>query len=86
MRLSTSTLIGVALGLLGMVLAFAPTPTLGVGGVVKGPNVTAPDHYVYCADTEKLSKNETLLFACGTGLPAAQRDLADAFKKDHNMN
>ena len=46
------------------------------GGVVKGPNTTAPDRYVYYPGTEELGEAEIRLFACGTGMPAARRDQA----------
>jgi len=49
---------------------------MAAGGVVKSPTGTAPDRYVYYPGTEKLSKDEIRLFACGTGLPAARRSQA----------
>lgn len=49
---------------------------LAAGGAVKSATGTAPDRYVYYPGTEKLSKKEIRLFACGTGLPAARRDQA----------
>ena len=59
---------GLALVLLGGTAAFA------AGGTVKGPNVAAPDRYVYYPGTEILKKDEIPLFAAGTGMPAARRD------------
>jgi len=53
------------MGLTGS-LAFA------AGGTVEGPNVIAPDRYVYYPGTEELAKDEIRLIACGTGLPAAR--------------
>ncbi|MGI9523146.1 MAG: guanitoxin biosynthesis MBL fold metallo-hydrolase GntH [Hyphomicrobiaceae bacterium] len=46
------------------------------GGLVKGPNVIAPDRYVYYPGTEELAKDEIRVIACGTGLPAARRGQA----------
>ena len=46
------------------------------GGTVTGPNVEAPDRYVYYPGTESLSKNEIRVVACGTGMPAARHGLA----------
>lgn len=39
------------------------------GGVVEGPNVLAPDRYVYYPGTEVLAKDEIRVIACGTGMP-----------------
>lgn len=48
-------------------------PAQATGGAVKGPNVVAPDRYVYYPGTEKLAKDEARVIACGTGMPAARR-------------
>jgi hypothetical protein len=48
------------------------------GGVVEGPNVIAPDRYVYYPGTEVLAKDEVRVIACGTGMPDARRDQAAA--------
>ena len=48
------------------------------GGVVKGPNVVAPDRYVYYPGTERLAKDEVRVIACGTGMPEARRGQASA--------
>jgi len=48
------------------------------GGVVKGPNVEAPDRYVYYPGTEVLAKDEVRVIACGTGMPDARRGQAAA--------
>ncbi len=48
------------------------------GGVIKGPNVVAPDRYVYYPGTEVLSKDEVRVIACGTGMPDARRSQASA--------
>ncbi len=48
------------------------------GGVVKGPNVIAPDRYVYYPGTEKLKKNEVRVVACGTGMPDQRRGQASS--------
>lgn len=72
LNIMTKTLLGagLALVLLGGTAAFA------AGGTVKGPNVAAPDRYVYYPGTEVLGKDEIRLFAAGTGMPAARRDQA----------
>jgi ribonuclease Z len=49
---------------------------LAAGGKVTSRTGIAPDRYVYYPGTEKLSKDEIRLFACGTGLPAARRSQA----------
>jgi hypothetical protein len=36
------------------------------GGKVEGPNVVAPDRYVYYPGTEKVDRKEIRLTACGT--------------------
>ena len=60
---------------IGVLLAISVTTSVyAAGGVVKDPNGTAPDRYVYYPGTETLAKDEIRLFACGTGLPAARRD------------
>jgi ribonuclease Z len=46
------------------------------GGVVPGPNVGAPDRYVYYPGTEVLAKEEIRVTACGTGMPAARHGQA----------
>jgi len=48
------------------------------GGVVKGPNVVAPDRYVYYPGTEVLNRDEVRVIACGTGMPDARRAQASA--------
>ena len=48
------------------------------GGMVKGPNVVAPDRYVYYPGTEVLAKDEVRVVACGTGMPDARRGQASA--------
>lgn len=65
-----------AIAILSCVLVqFAPK-SFAAGGQVKSPSGIAPDRYVYYPGTEKLSRNEIRLIACGTGLPAARRDQA----------
>ena len=39
------------------------------GGAIDGPNVEAPDRYVYYPGTEVLAKDEIRVIACGTGMP-----------------
>ena len=48
------------------------------GGVVKGPNVIAPDRYVYYPGTEVLAKDEIRVIACGTGMPDQRMAQASA--------
>jgi len=48
------------------------------GGIVQGPNVIAPDRYVYYPGTEVLAKDEVRVIACGTGMPDARRGQAAA--------
>jgi ribonuclease Z len=48
------------------------------GGVIKGPNVIAPDRYVYYPGTEVLANDEVRVIACGTGMPDARRGQAAA--------
>jgi ribonuclease Z len=48
------------------------------GGVVEGPNVVAPDRYVYYPGTEVLARDEVRVIACGTGMPDARRGQASA--------
>ncbi len=48
------------------------------GGKVKGPNVVAPDRYVYYPGTEVLAGDEVRVIACGTGMPDQRRGQASA--------
>ncbi len=48
------------------------------GGKVTGPNVVAPDRYVYYPGTEVLAKDEVRVIACGTGMPDQRRGQASA--------
>jgi ribonuclease Z len=48
------------------------------GGVVTGPNVEAPDRYVYYPGTETLAADEVRVVACGTGMPDQRRGQASA--------
>ncbi|MGI9414745.1 MAG: guanitoxin biosynthesis MBL fold metallo-hydrolase GntH [Hyphomicrobiales bacterium] len=48
------------------------------GGVVTGPNVEAPDRYVYYPGTEALANEEVRVIACGTGMPDQRRGQASA--------
>ena len=48
------------------------------GGVVEGPNVVAPDRYVYYPGTEVLAEDEVRVVACGTGMPDQRRGQASA--------
>ena len=53
-------------------LAFA------AGGKIDGPNVIAPERYVYYPGTEVLAENEVRVIACGTGMPDQRRGQASA--------
>ena len=53
---------------------------MAAGGMVKGPNVIAPDRYVYYPGTEVLDKDEVRVIACGTGMPDARRGQASAYR------
>jgi ribonuclease Z len=57
---------------------FAISGAQAAGGVVKGPNVIAPDRYVYYPGTEVLAMDEVRVIACGTGMPDARRGQAAA--------
>jgi ribonuclease Z len=68
-------LFGIATGVL---LSLSIAHVFAAGGMVKGPNVVAPDRYVYYPGTEVLDKDEVRVIACGTGMPDARRDQAAA--------
>ncbi len=51
---------------------------LAAGGRVTDPTGTAPDRYVYYPGTEKLTKDEVRVIACGTGMPDQRRAQASA--------
>jgi ribonuclease Z len=59
--------------LLSFVLVAGFSLAHGAGGVVKGPNVAAPDRYVYYPGTEVLARDEVRVIACGTGFPVRVR-------------
>jgi ribonuclease Z len=61
-----------------LLMLFAMNLAHAAGGVVEGPNVVAPDRYVYYPGTEVLAKDEVRVIACGTGMPDARRDQAAA--------
>ena len=48
------------------------------GGMVPGPNVEAPERYVYYPGTEVLAEDEVRVIACGTGMPEQRRGQASA--------
>ena len=62
----------------GLFLLFFTPVVLAAGGMVKGPNVIAPDRYVYYPGTEELGADEIRVIACGTGMPTARRSQAAA--------
>ena len=43
-----------------------------------GPNIVAPDRYVYYPGTEVLEEDEVRVVACGTGMPDQRRAQASA--------
>ena len=47
----------------------ANTPAWSQSGSIPGPNVIAPDRYIYYPGTEVLAKGEVRVIACGTGMP-----------------
>ena len=53
-------------------------PAHAAGGMVNGPNVVAPDRYVYYPGTEVLAEDEVRVIACGTGMPEQRRGQASA--------
>ena len=64
--------------LLSFVLVTGFTLAHAAGGMVDGPNVVAPDRYVYYPGTEVLAEDEVRVIACGTGMPDARRGQAAA--------
>jgi ribonuclease Z len=65
------------MGVRGLASIFA-NEAHAAGGMVKGPNVIAPDRYVYFPGTEVLAKDEVRVIACGTGMPDQRRAQASA--------
>ena len=64
--------------IVSFMLGLLSTHVFAAGGMVKGPNVVAPDRYVYYPGTEVLDKDEVRVIACGTGMPDARRGQASA--------
>ena len=67
------------LGVVGLLVAgnlLTPGKAEAAGGVVPGPNVVAPDRYVYYPGTEVLAEDEVRVIACGTGMPDQRRGQA----------
>jgi len=60
------------------VLGLAVNPAIAAGGKIEGPNVIAPDRYVYYPGTELLAEDEVRVIACGTGMPDQRRGQASA--------
>jgi ribonuclease Z len=48
-----------------LVLVVGFNQAFAAGGVVNGPNVIAPDRYVYYPGTEVLAKDEVRVICCG---------------------
>lgn len=59
-------------------IIFNTNDAQAAGGVVKGPNVIAPERYVYYPGTEVLARDEVRVIACGTGMPEQRRGAASA--------
>ena len=57
-------------------LLLAITAAWSQSGALSGPNVVAPDRYVYYPGTEVLAEGEVRVIACGPGMPD-QRDVAN---------
>mgnify|MGYP000700587812 CR=1 FL=1 len=64
--------------IVSFMLGLLSTHVFAAGGMVKGPNVIAPDRYVYYPGTEVLAEDEVRVIACGTGMPDARRGQASA--------
>jgi len=62
------------LTVLGLTINFV----FAAGGKIEGPNVIAPDRYVYYPGTEVLAEDEVRVIACGTGMPDQRRGQASA--------
>jgi ribonuclease Z len=52
-----------------LMLLFLASTAVWSSGKLSGPNVVAPDRYVYYPGTEVLEKGEVRVIACGTGMP-----------------
>jgi ribonuclease Z len=63
---------------LTILMSFCSALAFAAGGVVEGPNVIAPDRYIYYPGTEILNKKEIRVTACGTGMPASRHGQAAA--------
>jgi ribonuclease Z len=50
-------------------LLLASTAAWSQSGTISGPNVVAPDRYIYYPGTEVLAAGEVRVIACGTGMP-----------------
>jgi ribonuclease Z len=50
-------------------LLITNTAAWSQSGTVSGPNVVAPDRYIYYPGTEVLAEGEVRVIACGTGMP-----------------
>ncbi len=59
-----------------LIAVFGMSSAQAAGGVVSGPNVVAPDRYVYYPGTEVLAEDEVRVVACGTGMPDQRRGQA----------
>ena len=67
MKKSSAIIVSFMLGLLS-------TSVFAAGGMVKGPNVIAPDRYVYYPGTEVLDKDEVVHAVESTAGPSANID------------
>ncbi len=70
------SLLPIVLG--GIFCLFGGSTLYAAGGVVTGPNIVAPDRYVYYPGTETLDEGEIRIIACGTGMPDQRMAQASA--------
>jgi ribonuclease Z len=66
------------LALILSVLGLTTSLGFAAGGKIEGPNVIAPERYVYYPGTEILAEDEVRVIACGTGMPDQRRGQASA--------
>jgi ribonuclease Z len=60
------------------VLGLTTNLAFAAGGKIEGPNLIAPERYVYYPGTELLAEDEVRVIACGTGMPDQRRGQASA--------
>ncbi|WP_420338433.1 guanitoxin biosynthesis MBL fold metallo-hydrolase GntH [Roseibium sp.] len=72
------SLLAASAAILGWPFFICTADVQAAGGLVEGPNVVAPDRYVYYPGTEVLAEEEVRVIACGTGMPDQRRGQASA--------